>query len=59
MRRRPKWLLIAVVLGALFFGRPDAQGNLNSVGFPQIGPMALQSVTPSASTRARSPPRSG
>ena len=42
MRRRPKWLLIVVVLGALFFGRPDAPGHLNGVGFPQIGPMALQ-----------------
>ena len=44
MRRRPKWLLIVVVLGALFFGRPDAPGNLNGVGFrfPQIGPMASQ-----------------
>ena len=42
MRRRSKWLLIIVVLGALFFGRPDAPGYLNGVGFPQIGPMALQ-----------------
>ena len=42
MRRRLKWPLIVVVLGALFFGRPDAPGNLNSVGFPQIGPIALQ-----------------
>ena len=42
MRRRPKWLLIVVVLGALFFARPDAPGNLNGVGFPQIGPIASQ-----------------
>jgi endonuclease YncB( thermonuclease family) len=44
MRHRPKWLLIVVVLGALFFGRPDAPGYLNDVGLPQIGPMAPQTL---------------
>ena len=33
------WLLIAVVLGALFFGQLDAR-----VGYQQIGPTALQTL---------------
>jgi hypothetical protein len=44
MRRRPKWLLIVVVLGALFFGRPDAPGYLNGVGLRQTGLMAPQTL---------------
>jgi endonuclease YncB( thermonuclease family) len=43
------WLLIAVVLGALFFGQLDAR-----VGFPQIGPTAVQTLKAAGGQRGQS-----
>jgi endonuclease YncB( thermonuclease family) len=43
------WLLIAVVLGALFFGQLDAR-----VGFPQIRPTAVQTLKAAGGQRGQS-----
>jgi len=43
------WLLIVVVVGALFFGQLDAR-----VGFPQIGPTAVQTLKAAGGQRRQS-----